>query len=188
MTEGTRPGEITRLLARLGEGGDDASAQIFDLVYDRMRQHAARIMGAGAGSTLQPTALVHEAWLKLDGKLAGLEDRQHFFAVAGLAMRHILKDRARSARALKRDGGDRVALSMDEAADGLGQTDADLIALDDALTKLHGLHARHAEVATLRFLAGMTIEETAEVVGVSPNTVVTDWAMARAWLRAELER
>lgn len=181
------PGEVTQLLARLDSDVPDASAQVLELVYARLRRQAGKMMGGGFGQTLQPTALVHEAWMKLDGQLAGVRDREHFFALAGLAMRQILRDRARRARAVKRDGG-RVDASLDGLARSENQQDAELIALDDALTKLQTLHARQAQVATLRFLGGMTLEETAEVVGVSANTASKDWAMARAWLRTELDR
>ena len=186
MTDPQPPGEVTQLLAKLGDDAEGVSSKVFEMVYARLRQQASRLMGAGLGKTLQPTALVHEAWMKMDGNLEGIRDRQHFFGVAGLAMRQILSDRARRARALKRDGGQRDHSSSLEAA--APELEDELIALDDALTKLHSLNARHAQVATLRFLGGLTIEETAEVVGVSGNTVITDWAMARAWLKAEIER
>lgn len=181
------PGEVTQLLAKLDSDAADVSPQILQLVYAQLRRQAGRMMGAQFGQTLQPTALVHEAWMKLDGQLAGVRDRTHFFALTGLAMRQILRDRARRARTVKRDGV-RVDAPLDMLAKESDGQDAELIALDDALTKLQTLHARQAEVATLRFLGGMTLEETAQVVGVSTTTAGKDWAMARAWLRTELDR
>lgn len=181
------PSEVTELL-RAHEGGDtDALGRLLPIVYDELRGLARRVWGGQGGArTLQPTALAHEAWIKLSGGMREVRGRHHFFAVAARAMRQVLADHGRARKADKRNpGGERVTLT------GLGaerETDLDLLALHEALERLSGLHARHADVVALRFLGGLTIAETAEVLDLSTTTVESDWAAARAWLALELSR
>lgn len=184
MTLPSDVGEATRLL-QAARAGDAASAErLAELVYGEL--HSMALAHARPGGTLQPTALVHEVWLKLHGHLASLQDRRHFFAVASRAMRQVLANHARDARAQKRGDG-RLAVTLEE---GLGTDDAaiDVVALDDSLAKLARLNERHARVVELRFLCSLSIAETAEALGVSSRTVESDWAVAQAWLRRELQR
>jgi RNA polymerase sigma factor (TIGR02999 family) len=158
------------------------------LVYDELRGLASGYFrNRPPGATLQPTALVHEAFLRLTGRDdLVLRDRAHFMAVCAVVMRGILADHARRRGAAKRGGGwQRVSLSgvVTPAAD---DTDVDVVALDRALSKLAGLNERQARVIECRFFAGMTVEEVGESLGVSKGTVESDWRMARAWLSAEL--
>jgi len=174
------------MLRALGEGGEQPDGALFDAVYAELRLLAESSCGRGqSGKTLQPTALVHEAWLRLENHLGRIHDRQHFLALAALAMRQILANYAASARAEKRGGG-RPRVTLTEPSDDAPLDPLDLVGLDDALAKLARLHERHARVVELRFLASLTIAETAAVLKISPSTVEADWAMARAWLRAEL--
>ena len=181
----TVPGDVTRQLRALSFGTEEAAGRLFELVYEQLRGLAAAAFRPGNSPTLQPTALVHEAWLKLRGELEGVRDRQHFLALAGLAMRQVLADRARKARALKRDARRVTVHTGMSGPDRLAPID--LVALDDALTQLAALKERHARVVELRFLAGLTIAETAEALGVSHTTVEADWAMSQAWLRDRLD-
>jgi len=167
----------------------ESSAEAYALVHAHLRRIAGAALRRGGPPTLQPTALVNEAWLKLRGEFAGMRDRQHFLALAALAMRQILADHARARRARRRDARHvSVNVSLPErGSDAANRSDAlDLIALDEALTKLADLKERHARVVELRFLCSLTIQETADVLGVSHATVESDWTMAQAWLRAEL--
>lgn len=179
-----------------GEAG--AAEDLLPLVYEELRRlaqaHLGREPGAGAGQTLQATELVHEAYLRLVGPATkgsdgGWRGRGHFFATAARAMRRILVDRARARGAQKR-GGDRERVGLDAAADELGRATpieasgpVDLLALDQALAELEAREPRQAEVVLLRYFAGLTIEQSAASLGVSPATVKADWAYARAWLR-----
>lgn len=178
--------DFTRLLGQAKAGDGEAHAQVFALVYDQLRD-AARRIGGGRGSsgrgghTLQPTALVHEAWLKLAPNLANVGGRVHFFAVASMAMRQVLADHARGARREKRGGG-RERVVLEESRVEAPTADADLCALDECLEELNGLNPRHARVVELRVFGGLTIDEAAEALGVSHGTVESDWSMARAWL------
>lgn len=177
---------ITRMLQSV-RGGEDAAAQsLVPLVYGELAALAARVFsGERKGHTLQPTALIHEAWLKIAGHIDSIEDRTHFFAIASQAMRQVLVDHARGRSRLKRGGQmGRVTLAA-----GFGAVDSsgiDLVDLDDSLSRLTLLNARHARVVELRILGGLTIAEAAEVLGVSETTVERDWLMAKAWLRTEL--
>ncbi len=178
--------DVTRLLGRVRDGDEGAAGQLLPLVYDELRGLARAVFSGQRGDhTLQPTALVHEAWIKLAGNLGSIEDRRHFFAISARAMRQVLADHARGRSRKKRGGGQRqVSIDFDgvpAAAPGV-----DLVALDDSLTRLAGLNERHARVVELRLLGALTIAETAEALGVSHGTVESDWAMARAWLRNEL--
>lgn len=166
---------------------DDAEV-LFPQLYGELREIANRLLrGEITGHTLQPTALVHEAWFKLAGPKAPRPvDRTHFLALAARAMRQVLVDHARKRRALKR-GGPAVDLSIADDRLGFSIPLDDLIAVDDALTRLSGNSPRLARVVELRFFAGLSEEETARALDVTPRTVQRDWAKARAWLHAELD-
>ncbi len=180
--------DVTRILSAIEQGDTNASAQLLPLVYDELRRLAAhRLAAEKPGQTLQATALVHEAYLRLvgPGEASGWDGRGHFFAAAAEAMRRILVEQARRKKALRRGGGaighalredDRVAPPMDD----------DLLDLDEALTKLAALDPQSAEVVKLRVFVGMTLEETARALGVSTRTTDRAWAYARAWLNREL--
>lgn len=181
------PDETTRMLQRVSSGDSDAANQLFPSVYDQLRALAGRYFaGRDAGHTLQATAIVHEAYLKLvDQSSAKWNDRAHFFAIAATAMRQILLNHWRDRNAVKRGGG-RQKFALDENIDIEVTADVDMIALDDALNELAQLDERKARVVELRFFAGLTVEEVAHVLGVSKTTVEGDWRMARAWLSKEL--
>lgn len=179
---------IERLLARLEVGDADAREELLPVLYDEMHAIAARCMrGERAGHTLQPTALVHEAWMKLAGGAAiAPSTRSALLGAAAGAMRRILIDHVRRRHARKRGGAaQRVTLADDVVA--AAGSDVDALALDDALTRLGSIDERQARIVELRFFAGLTADETAVVLGVSRGTVQADWAVARAWLRRELE-
>jgi RNA polymerase sigma factor (TIGR02999 family) len=186
--------DVTRLLARMrSEGGDDAAAaRVFPLVYEQLRELAARqLRKERGGHTLQATALVHEAFLKLQHQHeAEFESRSHMLAVAAMAMRRILVDHAERRRSQKRGGG--AARGEFEHALEVPAPDTadpvDLIALDEALRALAALDERKARVVELRWFAGLSVEEVAEVLGSSPATVKRDWEFARVWLLRELGR
>lgn len=175
--------QITRLLEDWRGGRSEAFDQLFALVYDELRSLASGYMRRERGDhTLQTTALVNEAYVKLVGHKDSLfENRLHFFAVAAKVMRQILIDHARTRQYEKR-GGKAVKVSLDEAVIMTDERASDLLALDEALKELAAIDQRKSQVVELRFFGGMTIEETAEFLGVSFNTVVRDWEMARAWL------
>jgi RNA polymerase sigma factor (TIGR02999 family) len=183
------PAEVTRLIGEYRRGDRAALEQLVPLVYAELRKVAARALRAERqGHTLQPTALVHEAYLRLaDQKDVQWQNRAHFLGCAAQIMRHILIDSARGRRAGKRGGG-AVRVTLDDALGVAAARELDLIALDDALSALAALDARQARVVELRYFGGLSIEETAEVLGVSPATVSNDWAVARTWLRRELRR
>lgn len=176
-----------------GAGDPKAAESLLPLVYDELRRlAAAQLSKEPAGQTLQPTALVHEAYLRLvGGEAIEWQGRGHFFAAAARAMRRILIDRARRHRAAKH-GGDRARADLREdlIADptpGTGGGGMDLLRLDTALARLEARDSRQAEIVLLRYFAGLSIEQTAEALGVSTGTVKNDWVFARAWLRRELE-
>ena len=183
MTE--RP-NITTLLEGVRAGDGSAAESLFGLVYDDLRERAAAIFSSERNNhTLQPTALVNEVWLKLGAHLNKVNDRVHFFAVASQAMRRILIDHARSQRTLKR-GAHKKRITLDERLGSVRGQELDLIDLSDSLDQLASLNDRHAKVVELRFLGGLTISETAEVLRVSPAPIEADWFTARSWLRVEL--
>lgn len=186
---GSGTGEITRILGELNQGDSAAMERLLPLVYDELRALAGSYFARQqAGHTLQPTALVHEAYLKLAGGEGRWQNRAHFMAVAAKAMRQILMNHARDKAAAKRGGGAAkitIIEAVNAAADEPHQLD--LIALDDALTKLAAVSERQARITELRFFGGLTIADTAHVVGVSTTTVEDDWHMARAWLGRELK-
>jgi RNA polymerase sigma factor (TIGR02999 family) len=179
--------DVTRLLFELQQGREGAADQLVPLVYLELRDLAVHYMRAErADHTLQPTALVHEAYMRLvDQRNASWQNRSHFFGIAAQAMRRILVDHARRKRASKREGGERVTL--DESVAEAQERSVDVLALDDALTKLAALDPRQAKVVELRFFGGLDIEQTAESLGVSPATVKRDWTFARAFLQREME-
>lgn len=178
--------EVTRLLESIAAGDADAADRLLPLVYADLREVADRLFrGQPRGHTLQPTALVHEAWMRLARADASYADRTHFVAVAARAMRQILVDHARRRGAQKR-GGDarRVTIAEPAAPEGLAQID--VVALDAALADLAEVDPRQARIVELRFFGGLDVAETAEALGVSPRTVELDWRMAKAWLSREL--
>lgn len=181
--------DITRLLEQLGAGDETALDRLFAAVYDQLHEmaHGQRRRWRGE-ETLNTTALIHEAYLKLsEAEQPQWEHRGHFFAVASRAMRQILMDRARHSGADKR-GGDRVQESADAQAqpDLEPQVRDDLLSLDEALDRLEVMDERQARVVECRFFGGLNVEETAEAVGVSTATVKRDWRSARAWLYTQL--
>ena len=180
-------GEVTRLLGEIGRGQKDAMNQLLPLVYDELHRMARRYMSnEKPGHTLQATALVNEAYLRLvNASEANFQNRTHFFAVSAQVMRRILVDWARTRQAAKR-GSDVPALELDEALAIPAQTGTDLVAVDDALKALALVDARKSQVVELRFFGGLSIEETAEVLKVSRETVNRDWRLAKSWLRREL--
>lgn len=184
----SEPHAITTLLREIRDGKADAAEALLPLVYGELHGlAAAHFCNERSDHTLQPTALIHEAWLKLAGNLGGVADRQHFFAIAALAMRQVLTDHARAQNRDKRGGG-RSAITLDErlVASAAGKKVLDLIELDDSLVRLAALNERHARMVELRFFGGLTIDETAAALGVTHATVERDWFTVRAWLRREL--
>ena len=186
MTTSGAP-QITNLLLAWGQGDEAALQSLMPLVYDELRKVAARHMrGQREGHTLQTTALVNEAYLRLiDASRVKWQNRAHFFAVAAHLMRRILVDFARSRNYQKRGGGAK-AVSLDEAMIVAPERGADLLALDEALTRLQALNERQAQVVELRYFGGLSEDETAEALKVSVRTVRRDWNFARAWLHREL--
>ena len=170
-------------------GGDRRSADaLLSLVYDELRKIAGQYLRKEkSGHTLQPTALVHEAYMKLiDISDISWNDRAHFFAVSAGIMRRILVDHARAKLAEKR-GGDIQRISLDEADSFSNEPDIDLLAVDEALNELSRFDEQQSRIVELRFFGGLTIEETAHVAGISPATVKREWAMAKAWLHRKLQ-
>jgi RNA polymerase sigma factor (TIGR02999 family) len=180
--------EITAMLAAARGGDRTALDQVFARVYGEIRRIAhGQIARAGGGVSLDTTAVVHEAYLKLVRSPAiSWEDRGHFFAVAAMAMRQILLNHARARRAKKRGGGDVVAWQSGHAEPGVDPHIERFVELDAALTRLKAIDERMAKVVDLRFFAGLSVEETAEALGVTDRTVKRDWRAARAFLHREL--
>jgi RNA polymerase sigma factor (TIGR02999 family) len=188
VSEGRSPEAVTQLLVEWQQGDAKAIDRLMPLVYAELRAIAARYLGhESPGHTLQSTALVHEAYLRLiDQRRVQWQNRAHFFGIAAQMMRRILVDHARREHRDKR-GGDAPRLSLDAAMAAAAPTpDVDVIALDTALTALAEIDTRAAQIVELRFFSGLTIEETAEVLAVSPGTIKRDWTSARAWLYREL--
>ena len=183
------PGEVTRLLGAWSDGDPQALHALMPLVYAELHRIARRAWNSqNAGNTLQPTVLIHEAYLKLmQSQSSGIKARSHFFAVASIAMRHILVNHAMANLSGKRGSG-RVNLSLDDADPVVTQESAEVVALHDALDALHTLDPRKSRVVELRYFGGLSIEETAEVLGVSTITVNRDWRLARTWLVREMNR
>jgi RNA polymerase sigma factor (TIGR02999 family) len=179
--------EVSRILEAAATGDPAAASQLLPLVYDELRRLAAGQLAREAqGQSLQPTALVHEAYLRLvgdPGEPRSFKDRAHFLAAAAVAMRRILIDNARRKRAQKRGGGLQRQLLEAVAAP---EPDEELLAVDEALTKLATQDPIKARLVELRYFAGLTGDQAAEVLGISPTTADRHWAYARAWLRAEI--
>lgn len=184
-----RQGEITQLLRQSSEGDTGAMERLMPVVYDELRALAASYLRRERPDhTLQPTALANEAYLRLiDQRVIQWNGRSHFFGIAARVMRRILVDHARAHRAGKR-GGRAEHVPLDEAAAWTGPHDVDLIALDEALDSLSANDPRKAKVVELRFFGGMSVEETADVLGVAAITVMRDWTMAKAYLLREMTR
>jgi RNA polymerase sigma factor (TIGR02999 family) len=178
---------VTRLLEEWRNGDREALDRLIPVVYDELRRLAARrLRRERPGHTLQTTALINEAYLRLvDAQGVRWQSRAHFFAVAANLMRRILVDHARKNGADKR-GGSGIRLPLDEAVAVGGERDVDLIAVDEALERLTSLDPQQARIVELRFFTGLSVEETAEALGVSPRTVNRDWGVAKAWLHREL--
>lgn len=180
--------QVTQLLHDWSEGNQTARDELLPLVYDELRRLAGSYLRRERpGHTLQTTALVHEAYLRLINQNMGWQNRAHFFGIAAQLMRRILVDHARGQHYAKR-GGDQKKLALDEALDLAQAEDSNLVALDEALTSLAAFDPQQSQIVELRFFGGLTIEETAQVLGVSDSTVERGWTFARAWLLRELER
>jgi RNA polymerase sigma-70 factor (ECF subfamily) len=180
--------EVTLLLSALTRGDDGAASKLIPVVYDELRRLAASYMRRERPDhTLQATALVHEAFLKLvEQRSVNWQSRAHFFGVAAQLMRRILIDHARGHLRQKR-GGEHKKVSLDEAFIFSEQQSAELLAVDESLTRLSKLDQRQGRVVELRFFGGLGVEEAAEVLGISPKTVKRDWSIAKAWLYADLK-
>ena len=184
-----RTENVTQALRQLSDGHEGAPELLIPLVYTELRKLAqAYLEHERADNTLQATALVHEAYIRLvDWENVTWQNRAHFFGVAAQVMRHILVDHARERGAQKRGGG-MTKLSLDEAVSFARQKEVDLIALDDALRDLARFDADQSRIVELRFFGGLTIEETAEALRISPATVKREWTLAKAWLHETLVR
>lgn len=191
MNEETRIGEITeQLRAWSGRQDHSGDSSLFLSIYEELRRRAHYLLQSERrGHTLQTTALVNEAYLRLkDQKDFSWESRTHFFAIAATMMRRILVDYAKHRQRVKR-GGKEAPVSLDESLNvAVDSTDVDLLALDEALERLWGHEKQLAKVVELRYFAGLDVPQAAEVLGVSESTVKRDWAMAKAWLHRELTR
>lgn len=181
------PGEVTLLLRKFRAGDGDAASRLIDLIYPELKRVAqVQLRHEREGHDLQPTALVHEAYLRLIAQEHHTwESRGHFFAVAANIMRRILIDHARSRNAQKRTGA-RTLITLDETLSLTNEQSADLLDLDQALTELEQLSPRQARVVELRYFSGLSVPEIASALGVNPRSVDRDWATARAWLRSRL--
>lgn len=179
--------DVTRILERVEQGDPKAAGELLPLVYEELRRLAAhRLAGEAPGQTLQPTALVHEAWLKLSGaENRNWNGREHFFAAAAEAMRRILVDRARRRLAAKRGAGE-AHLDADDLDIPAPAPDDQLLAVNEALTKFTTIDDRKAELVKLRYFVGMTFEEAAQALNIAVPTAKQWWAYARAWLRVEI--
>ena len=187
MSRSSPTARITQLLVAWSGGRREALDDLLPLVYDELRRLASRYLRhESPDHTLQPTALVHEAYLRLvDQRRVRWRNRAHFYGIAAQIMRRILVDHARAQRAEKRGAGwERVPLIEEEMPASAG--DVDVLALDEALARLAAFDPQQAQIVELRYFGGLTIDEVAEVVGVSAATVVREWTIAKAWLRAEL--
>lgn len=185
----TTQSEVTQLLRAWSQGDQSVLDELYKLVYDELHRLAHRYMRReNPGHTLQTTALVNEAYLRLaDVRDMNWQDRVHFFAVSANVMRRILIDEARARRAERR-GGDNLIIAIDEALDSEKPEDLDLIALDMALQGLAKINERQSKVVELRYFGGLSVEETAAVLGIGPDSVMRDWRFAKAWLKREMVR
>jgi RNA polymerase sigma factor (TIGR02999 family) len=185
----SRSASVTNLLTAWSAGDQRALTALVPLVYDELRELARRLLRyERPGHTLQPTALVHEAYARLiDHDRVQWQGRAHFFAVAAQTMRRVLVEHARKRHAVRR-GGDALRVTLDETLASADRDDVEVIALDRALHALSALDPTQERIVELRYFGGLTIEETAAVLGSSPATVKREWAVARAWLRREITR
>ena len=183
------PQDVTRLLIAWGNGDQAAFDELLPLVHQELHRLAHRHLGRERGGhALQTTALVHEAYLRLiDQKEVQWQNRAHFFAVAATLMRRILVDHARARQYQKRGGGAQQ-VTFDEALEVSDERAAEVVALDEALTALAEFDERKSRMVELRFFGGLSIEETAEVLGVSPGTVMRDWTLAKTWLQRQINK
>lgn len=181
------PENITHLLKEWNDGDERALDRLTPLVYEELRQQAARYLRRERQNhTLQTTALINEAYLRLiDAKEVRWQGRAHFFAIAANLMRRILVDHARRRDAEKR-GGSQIRLTLDRAVARAEQSEVDVMAIDQALTRLAIIDEQQAQIVELRYFSGLSVEETAMALGISPRTVKRDWSVARAWLRREI--
>ena len=178
--------DVTALLRQISEGDPTARDQVFSIVYQELRRLARRAMQSERPNhTLQPTALVHEAFLRLaDNRTIEWQDRKHFFVIAAQTMRRILVDHARSVRAAKRGGGQRIDFPPNLPV--TEENAEDILAVDEALARLERVDSRKSQIVDLRYFAGLSVEETASVLGLNARTVKRDWQFARAWLHSQL--
>jgi RNA polymerase sigma factor (TIGR02999 family) len=181
--------DVTQLLNALGDGGSGARDQLLEAIYRELRAVAGNMMARESpGNTLQPTALVHEAWLRLGGgEKAGWKNRAHFFGAAGEAMRRILIDQARRRQTARRGGGAH-AESLDDVEIATEATDDEVLAVNEALDQFAKSHPRKAELVKLRYFVGMNLAQAAEALEISEPTAKRDWSYARAWLGEEIRR
>ena len=184
------PGEVTLLLRKLREGQSDAAEQLIRLVYPELRRIAGACMrDERPGHSLQPTALINEAWLRLAGQSQiAWRDRAHFFGLAARMMRRILVDHARARLAEKRGAGALVLNLEWVEIDSSPRKLEEILAVDEALERLRQLDPQQARIVEMHYFAGMTVKETAAALGISPRTVDREWALASAWLRRDLSR
>ena len=183
------PQNVTQLLREGSKGNKEALDQLLPIVYDELRLQAARYLRREkAGHTLQTTALIHEAYIRLiDQRNVDWQNRAQFFGIAAQLMRRILVDHARTRKRAKR-GGSNVRVSLDKAMVVAKDPDLDLVELDQALDRLAEIDPQQSRIVELRFFSGLSVEETAEVLRISPATVKRDWSMAKAWLHREISR
>lgn len=184
----TPPHEVTSLLQAWSLGDEQALQQLIPLVYEELRRVAGRYMaGEHASHTLQTTALIHEVYVRLvDVPSASIRNRTHFFAICARLMRNVLVDFARS-RASEKRGGGAMHVALDEALHVSSTPDPDLVALDQALERLAAIDRRKSQVVELRFFGGLSVDETADALAISPETVMRDWKFAKVWLLRELD-
>jgi RNA polymerase sigma-70 factor (ECF subfamily) len=189
MDREERPGQVTQLLENWSKGDLQAREEVFPLVYNELRRLAASYLRRERKDhTLQATALVHEAYLRLvDHEHADWQNRQHFFGAAAQLMRRILVDHARAHLAAKRGSGS-VKVELTEAIAMSQDQPAEMLALDESLTRLAAVDAQQGKIVELRVFAGLSVEETAELLSISPATVKRDWAMAKAWLLRQIRK
>jgi RNA polymerase sigma-70 factor (ECF subfamily) len=183
------PQNVTELLIGWSNGDREALDALMPVVYDELRRQASRYLRRErVGHTLQTTALIHEAYLRLiDQKNVHWQNRAHFYGIAAQLMRRILVDHARTKKRAKRGGSD-IRVSLSKANIFAKGQDLDIVAIDEALERLARIDEQQGRIVELRFFSGLTVDETAEVLGISPATVKRDWSMARAWLHREISR
>lgn len=180
------PGEVTQLLRRLAAGDDQSAEALTPLIYDELHKLARRLfVSEKAGHTLQPTALVHEAYVKLVNVDVSWQDRAHFYSLAARMMRRLLVNHANAKNAAKRGGG-AVRITLDESSTPATDADADLLLLDEALTALADIDPRKADLVQLQYFGGLSFREMEEVTGLSSSTLDRELRMARAWLKNHL--